>query len=235
MARQDEPDIRLKVGFFNHPKTLRVERDLGSDGVLCLIRLLMFARVNRHKDGALTGLTDEDIEASCGWHRCERYASGMLVASLSHAGYVDGEPGARKIHEWVQHQTFAANFTKRSKAGKKNATTRWDKTYGRPKSDANRMRVASEPHAIRYAPTPTPAPMAGGGGTEARPPAPTGAAVAPPEPYVAVPYVLPVADRDLAIAQRDAENERLARKGKPLRPDLRRHFGLPPLNGKAAP
>jgi hypothetical protein len=166
VARQDEPDVRLKVGFFNHPKTLRVERDLGSDGVLCLIRLLMFARVNRHKDGSFSGLTDEDIEAAAGWHRCERYANGMLVACLSHAGFLDGEIGERKIHEWKDHQAFAANFHKRSKAGKANATARWDKTYDRPNPHPNRIPLASEPHANRNAPTPTPTPMGRRGESE---------------------------------------------------------------------
>lgn len=177
MARQDEPDIRLKIGFFSHPKTLRVERAVGAEGVLCLIRLLMFVRVNRHKDGSLAGYSDDDIEGACGWHRCERYASGMLVASLSDAGYLEGDAGARRIHEWAHHQSFAANFSKRSRAGKANAKVRWERTYSMTQSaskpHAKGMRVACEPDA----PTPTPAPMAG---VEADAPVAPTAPVAPP-------------------------------------------------------
>lgn len=157
MAKQDEADIRLKVGFLSHPKTMRVRRALGAEGVLALIQLLMFVRVNCHKDGALRGLTDEDIEGVAGWPGCESHAPGMLAACLSDAGFLEGEIGARTVHEWKQHQPFAATFTKRSKAGRIAASARWDKSSASSKRNASRIRAACDPHAKGNAPSPVPA------------------------------------------------------------------------------
>ncbi len=117
---------------------------------------------------------------------------------------------------------------RRKLLAKQAADARWASKEQASTKDTDACRMLAD--ACTPSPTPgSPQKEIPGGGADARPPAPTGAAVAPPEPE---PYRLPDSDRDLAIAQRDAENERLARKGLPLRPDLRHHFGLPPMNGK---
>mgnify|MGYP000243346383 CR=1 FL=1 len=53
-------DIRLSVGFFDHPKIIKLERQLGYEGVIALIRLWLWVAQNR-PSGLLSGMDDEDI------------------------------------------------------------------------------------------------------------------------------------------------------------------------------
>ena len=55
-------DIRLSVGFFDHPKIIKLERQLGLEGVTALLRLWLWAAQNR-PSGILSGMDGEDIES----------------------------------------------------------------------------------------------------------------------------------------------------------------------------
>lgn len=101
-------DIRLSCGFLAHPKTRRLRRRHGADAVLALIGLFAWAAQNRY-DGNLAGLTDEDIEDVADWDG----APGALVAALVDLRWLDGSPGHRVIHEWAEHNPYAATKGKR--------------------------------------------------------------------------------------------------------------------------
>ena len=59
-------DIRLKLDLFDHPKVRKLGLRLGSDAVLALIRLWLWAAANR-ADGVLRGMDAEDIELAAHW------------------------------------------------------------------------------------------------------------------------------------------------------------------------
>ncbi len=59
-------DIRIQIGFLDHPKTMRLQLECGPDGVFSLLRLWFFAAQNKPK-GVLTGMDEIDIELAAKW------------------------------------------------------------------------------------------------------------------------------------------------------------------------
>lgn len=136
-------DARLAVGLPTHPKTIKLKRRLQHAGPLHLIYLWLWAAQNR-PDGDLSGMTDEDIEIASGWDG----EADSFVKALLAVGWLDGDEGDRRLHDWEDHNPWAAGAQRRSEAGKiaaliKHGMTREDaerKVFG-----ARRMRTASEP------------------------------------------------------------------------------------------
>ena len=54
-------DIRLSIGFLDHPKTVKLQRQLGDAGILSLLRLWLWTAQNR-PSGILIGMDDDDID-----------------------------------------------------------------------------------------------------------------------------------------------------------------------------
>lgn len=108
-------DIRLSVDFFQHPKTIKLERRLGMEGVKALLSLWMWAAQNR-PDGVLSGLDPEDIEIAAGWIRSDPAGSDRpdLVSTLVALRWLDEERGTWRLHEWEIHNPWAAGQQSRS-------------------------------------------------------------------------------------------------------------------------
>jgi hypothetical protein len=132
-------DIRVRVGFFDHYKTRLLTKECGDEGVICLMRLWMYAAQYSIK-GDLSSMTDDEIEAAAHWP----HASGMLVACARHAKFLVGS----QLHDWEEHQPWAFNSDKRSLVGRQNANSRYKHKIQRP---ANGMQAA----CAVYAPSPT--------------------------------------------------------------------------------
>ena len=156
-------DARISVGLPGHPKTKKLMRRLGAAGPLGCIYLFIWAASNR-SDGDLSGMTDEDIELAVDWAGDE----GAFVASMVEVGFLDGEECGRKIHDWAEHNPWAAGTADRAES------SRWAalcKRYGREGAAdrmpeyAARMRPACDADATRTkpqcesdAPSPSPSP-----------------------------------------------------------------------------
>lgn len=107
-------DIRLSVDFFQHPKTIKLERRLGIEGVKALLSLWMWAAQNR-PDGVLSGLDPEDIEIAAGWIRSDPAGSDQdLVSTLVALRWLDEADGVYCLHEWEVHNPWAAGQQSRS-------------------------------------------------------------------------------------------------------------------------
>ena len=104
-------DIRLSVDFFQHPKTIKLERRLGIEGVKALLSLWMWAAQNR-PDGVLSGMDPEDIEIAAGWTRSDQDLD--LVSTLVALRWLDEENGTWRLHEWEVHNPWAAGQQSRS-------------------------------------------------------------------------------------------------------------------------
>jgi hypothetical protein len=102
-------DIRLSVEFYTHPKTKVLEKRLGADGSRSLIILWLWAAKNR-SSGDLSGMTDEMIEAAADWEGVEN----SLIRNLVDLGLIDGETKHYKLHDWEEHNPWAANDQTRS-------------------------------------------------------------------------------------------------------------------------
>jgi len=140
-------DARISVTFTAHPKTKKLIRRHGHAAGWGLICLFLWTAANR-PDGDLEGMSSEDIELAVDWTGEE----GALVKALKDVGFLDGDEGAYSIHDWAEHNPWAAGAKDRSDASKFAALC---KRYGRDKAadmmpdHAPRMRPAPDAHAPR--------------------------------------------------------------------------------------
>lgn len=102
-------DARISVGLPAHPKTKKLIRRLGEGGAWRLVCLFLWVAQSR-PDGDLSGMTGEDIELAADWQGEE----GSFIKALIEVGFVDGEEGAHSIHDWQEHNPWAAGADARS-------------------------------------------------------------------------------------------------------------------------
>lgn len=151
-------DIRLSIGFLDHPKTIKIQRMLGSDGVLSLVRLWAFAAQYK-PDGVLSGMDADDIEIASKWNGMQ---GALLTALLTHK-WVDekiDESGSKTylLHDWEDHQGYVCHSENRSKQAKRAAETRW-KNKEKCSPNADSIEGAMLKDAKRNAPSPNPYPL----------------------------------------------------------------------------
>lgn len=116
-------DARISIGLPSHPKTKKLIRRIGGDGAYRLVCLFLWTAANK-SDGNLSGMSDEDIELAVDWMGDE----GAFVQALVEVGFLDGEVDSRVIHDWAEHNPWAAGSEDRSEASKWAALC---KRYGR--------------------------------------------------------------------------------------------------------
>lgn len=181
---QIQHDFRVHVGFFSHRKTLRLERELGAEGVLALLRLWAYAAAN-HPDGDLGDADDHDIAAIAGWRGDD---SSAFVSALETCEFLDvlypssdsdpdrirsgseAESGSDptrirsgvRLHDWATHQPYIAHREARQEASKRANQARWN----RRKSLSRKGSSASDPDRIRTggkaeSPSSSPSPIRG--------------------------------------------------------------------------
>lgn len=127
-------DVRMQAGFWDHPKTVKLRRRLGLEGVIAFVQLWHFCDENaglndggRHL-GHLDGMSDEDIEIASKLD-CD---PGALVAALVDVRFLDGEPGAYRIHEFPKHQPFVASKPQRILSSLRANAIRWHGRHAVP-------------------------------------------------------------------------------------------------------
>lgn len=143
-------DIRLSTGFYSHPKTIKLMRIFGAEGVLCLQRLWIWSAQNR-ADGNLAGFEDEDIEIAACWSG----ACGEFVQALVKLRFLDGNTGEYALHGWDEHQGYVTREAERIARAKKAANTRWGKNPSDASSNAPSMPEAQKSGASSNAPNQT--------------------------------------------------------------------------------
>lgn len=115
-------DYRVEVGFFDHPKTVKVERLCGPAGPVCFLRLIEFCAKNPSRaTGDLAGMDDDDIEIAAKW----RGEPGVLIGALRRYKFID--EGSSQIHEFEEHQPWIAGTVERSESGRIASLVRWHK------------------------------------------------------------------------------------------------------------
>lgn len=138
-------DARISTSLPQHPKTKKLARRLGPAGPLACIYLFLWAAANR-SDGDLSGMSEEDIELAVDWAG----DAGAFVATMVEVRFLDGQEGKYRIHDWTEHNPWAAGAEARSEK------SRWAalcKQHGRREAArmmpeyAERMRAASHESA----------------------------------------------------------------------------------------
>lgn len=142
-------DARISTSLPAHPKTRKLVRKLGQAAAWNLVCLFAWSAANR-SDGDLSGMSMEDIELAADWAGEE----GLFVSTLTALRFLDGEPGEYRIHDWADHQPWAAGAEMRS------AKARWN-AVKRHHGDTEADRQVPEYAVTRHAPS-TAASNAGG-------------------------------------------------------------------------
>lgn len=146
-------DIRLSLEFFDHPKSKKLKKRLGLEGVMALLKLWAWTAGNR-PGGMLTGLDAEAVELAADWDG----EDGTFVSTLLDLRLLDDADGTFAIHDWEDHQAYASKSEERSSKAKKAAEARWSKAkedMGAGASIAERMltdATSINEHAFSNAP-----------------------------------------------------------------------------------
>jgi len=141
-------DMRMSPGVADHRKIERLCRALGDGAFRCLVRLWGYAAQER-RDGRLTGMTDEDIEAEARWSG----EPGLFVRTLTAVRLLDiqaGGSGGRTVslHNWPSRQAFIVSFAERSAKAAENARVGWERRRqtASESGNADGMPPACDPH-----------------------------------------------------------------------------------------
>ena len=114
-------DFRIAVGFLRHPKVKRLKRALGDSAVLSHIQLLEFTALQR-PEGVLTGMDAEAVADASDWDG----NADAYVETLLKIGLLDADTdGVLMVHDWLDHNPWAAGATQRSEKAKNAANARW--------------------------------------------------------------------------------------------------------------
>jgi hypothetical protein len=139
-------DARLSTALPRHPKTVKLKRRLAGDGCWSLVCLFLWVADNRC-DGNLDGLSTEDIEIASDWSG----EPSVFVAALSEVGFLDGDEGKFSIHDWAEHNPYAASKGMRVEAARNAARKRWGcdpHTEGIPTAQKGNAHHHTTPHPI---------------------------------------------------------------------------------------
>lgn len=131
-------DIRLSVGFWQHPKTKKIAKRLGLEGVRSLQVLWLWAAQNR-PNGILSGMDWEDIELAADWRGEERAFFECCLSAEGKSMWIDEAEGGYVLHDWADHNPWQAEAESRSEAARKAARARWN--------NADAMRAQCEGNA----------------------------------------------------------------------------------------
>lgn len=97
-----QKSIHLAQGFWENPKTQKLEKELGLDGIKSLQKLWLWAAENR-PDGVLKNMSAYDIEKASGWGGF--YAE--FFWTLTHLAWiipVKNKENDYKINDWEKYQ-----------------------------------------------------------------------------------------------------------------------------------
>lgn len=112
-------DARIAVGLPAHPKTKKLIKRLGQASAWNLVCLILWAAQNR-SDGNLTGMSEEDIELASDWSG----EDGAFVEALTAVRFLDCVDGGYTLHDWIDHNPWAAGADARSAKARWNAAKR---------------------------------------------------------------------------------------------------------------
>lgn len=158
-------DIRLSCGFWSHPKTKRLVKRLGLEGVRSLQILWAWAAQER-PSGCLSGMDSEDIELAADWSGEDGKFFGECLGR-----WIDETEDGFCLHDWEDHNSWAAEADSRSDAARLSRLARVNKDAaaglkadGRSgiTKDEYRLYAEGTPYerrtTVRSTPAPAPAP-----------------------------------------------------------------------------
>ena len=131
-------DIRLSLGFWNHPKTKKLQKRLGLEAIRSLQILWLWAAQNK-PTGILYAMSAEDVELASDWNG----GDGEFSTALVDLGWLEFQNETYIIHDWEIHQPWLVGAESRKKKAVCAAQARWN----RDNKNASSMQQACSEHA----------------------------------------------------------------------------------------
>jgi hypothetical protein len=153
------PNINLDVDYFDHVKTVRLIGLLGKGSAELPIRLWCYCGKHRAKDGDLTGLSAQEIEAFVGWWG----KPGAMVRAMLQVGFLDETSDGYQLHDWNEREGHLRVFHERAKAA---AAARWgtpvDASSNAPSNASSMPQAMPQPYRTSRTKEEPPTPASGG-------------------------------------------------------------------------
>jgi len=154
-------DARISIGLPSHPKTKKLIKRLGPQAGWSLVCLILWTASNR-SDGNLSCMSVEDIELCSEWNGSD----GAFVSALVDVRFLDKDGEDYILHDWAEHNPWAAGAESRSAKARWNAAKRH---HGIAEADrlvpeyaairnASSTESAQDLHKSSNAPSPSPSP-----------------------------------------------------------------------------
>lgn len=149
-------DIRLHTTFFRHPKTVKLLKKCGPEGVICLLKLWLWVRENK-PDGIMGG--PEDVEIAAEWTGEE----GVYYSLLKQIKFIDKlNSGRTSLHNWAKRNPWAVGAVSRQLKAKKGGCAKHGKKCEKCQDDCPNstqdLLQAEKPSTPSPAPSPSPTP-----------------------------------------------------------------------------
>ena len=141
-------DIRLALGFWSHPKTKKLQKRIGLEAVRSLQILWMWAAQNR-PDGVLTEMDTEAVEIAADWSGKD----GEFLSELIGLRWVDDVDGVLSLHDWAEHNGWAAKAEERSNAARLSRLSRSNPGKANEFKAAGRVGCTVEEYNLYANPT----------------------------------------------------------------------------------
>lgn len=132
-------DFRVSVTLPTHPKTLKLMKKLGDRAFYSLIRLWAFVSTNK-PNGDLSGYDIDDIEIAADWTGDD----GLFVNTLVDLKFLEKQDDGYHVHDWHDHNEYAAHAPERSAKAKKAARARWGNGSGKQNNENNNAKSCTE-------------------------------------------------------------------------------------------
>lgn len=143
-------DIRISIGFLDHPKTIKLKKELGWEGIESLMRLWFF--VAQYKpDGVLSHMDAEEVEIASKWNG----RPGLFVSTAQKLRLLDHDDGTFSLHDWDEHNSYCIHAMDRKEQARKAAEKRWKMRFKNAPSNADSNAPSNAPSP---APVPSPVP-----------------------------------------------------------------------------
>lgn len=148
-------DIRLKVTFPNHKKTIKLIHLIGYEGFYSLVHLWCYVAQN-HPKGILKDYDKDDLEIAARWSG--KRGEFTKAVTKKEIGFVKKTSNSFEINDWEEHNPYVFHAEERSEKARLAAKARWEPSKDAVLSDATSIEVAMPQASASNAPSPSPSP-----------------------------------------------------------------------------
>lgn len=134
------PYLNIDLDFFNHPKTLMLEAELGGRRSASVLPIMLWVHVGKYHsdDGYLKGYSPAAIAKAIG---IDYRDSEKVVSALIKCGFMEQKKDGFIVHEFSQHNGHLSLFRERAKIA---AETRWKKIKNPEKQSQDTQKSTTE-------------------------------------------------------------------------------------------